>query len=119
VRHCPNCRQPVEDAAHLCQNCGTDISAVWPPPPSVPQPQVDAPPEQEDARLRGLLQVAAGGLAGMAVANALASGMGIALLAFGVPMVNGRALPFVRGMGYMFLLALFSLTVSFLWNRWF
>ena len=36
---CPNCGQPIEAGKRTCLNCGADVSAVWPPPPSSEPPE--------------------------------------------------------------------------------
>ncbi len=75
-----------------------------------------------------LVQVFFGGIAGLVAAYLLVVYMGICFgsagyrigfwgLAFGAPMVNKNAPPFVRGIGYMFLLLLTGALLLFLVSR--
>lgn len=109
MKICPKCLQPVPQGRPACSNCGTEIDGVWPPPPTVQPQQKSLPKKPSTSNAWDLVWVFFGGLAGLALAYLLAAFIGpfgYLLLALGVPLVNKKMPPFVRGIGYMFLLAL-------------
>jgi len=97
MRPCPNCRRPVAADRNVCPNCGANLPAVWPPPPSG-QPGAPAPPAERLITGRVWGDVTLGLV--IAAVSLLCFGLGLLLTPILWAALKPRRPTLARGLGW-------------------